>query len=370
MDSRRAYGNIGSLLFYLILSCIFFGRGLVGHLSDRMIVQGPDGGSFIFFLAWLPYAALGHLNPFVTHLVWPPDGFDLASVPFAPLGAIAVAPITLLAGPVPAYNLAMLISPALSAWAAFLLCRQICGRFWPSLVGGYAYGFSAYMLSHMLGHLYLVMAFFPPLAIHLVLRRMSGLITVRRFAILLALALMGQIGTSLEILAMATLFGGLAIALAWSLGDQSARTRITALGVPIACAYLRAAIVASPYLYYFFTSQTAGLSMTMVYLASTDTANLLVPSPVNLFGVSRIAALCGGLNIYEAGEYLGPVAIIVVYGYARSKWHEPRARLLIALFLITTITSLGPSIFVAGLGHVPIPGGCSRACHCLTRLSR
>jgi hypothetical protein len=95
--------------------------------------------------------------------------------------------------------------------------------------------------------------------------------------------------------------------------------------------------------------------MSQAYLASTDTANLIIPSSVNLFGWPGIAALCGGLNIYEAGEYLGPVAIVLVYGYARSKWHEPRARLLIALFLITAIASFGPTIFVTGLGHIPMP---------------
>ena len=36
--------------------------------------------------------------------------------------------------------------PAVSAWAAFLLCRHLAGRFWPSLIGGYLFGFSSYEL--------------------------------------------------------------------------------------------------------------------------------------------------------------------------------------------------------------------------------
>ncbi len=37
----------------------------------------------------------------------------------------------------------------LSAWAAFVLCRRITGRFWPALLGGAVYGFSSYEMNHM-----------------------------------------------------------------------------------------------------------------------------------------------------------------------------------------------------------------------------
>src|SRR5579863_144181 len=117
----RAYESVGALLVYVILSGLFFGRGLVGHFSDRLIGNGPDPGAVVFFLAWWPYALLNHLNPFVTHTIWAPDGFDLACTPFVPLAGIAAAPITLRAGPVAAYNASMLLAPALSAWTAFML---------------------------------------------------------------------------------------------------------------------------------------------------------------------------------------------------------------------------------------------------------
>ena len=137
MCGKRAYGSLVALVIYLLLSGLFFGRGLVGHLSDRMIGIGPDWGSAVFFLAWWPYAVLKHLNPFITHVIWAPDGFNLGCSNFDPLAGIALAPITLLAGPVAAYNIGMLIAPALSAWSAYILCRLISGRFWPALVGGY-----------------------------------------------------------------------------------------------------------------------------------------------------------------------------------------------------------------------------------------
>ena len=54
--------------------------------------------------------------------------------------------MTLLAGPIVAYNLAAVLMPALAAWTAYLLCRHVSGALWPSVVGGYVFGFSGYML--------------------------------------------------------------------------------------------------------------------------------------------------------------------------------------------------------------------------------
>ena len=50
--------------------------------------------------------------------------------------AVVLAPVTLLFGPVVAYNLAAVLLPALAAWTAFLLCQHVTGTFWPSVAGG------------------------------------------------------------------------------------------------------------------------------------------------------------------------------------------------------------------------------------------
>src|SRR5580692_11160976 len=103
---------------YLALSWVIFGRGLAGHFSDRLIGNGPDPALFTFFLSWWPYAALNGLNPFIAHVIWTPDGFNLAWSTFVPLAGIIAAPITQWIGVVPAYNASMLLCPALSALTA------------------------------------------------------------------------------------------------------------------------------------------------------------------------------------------------------------------------------------------------------------
>jgi hypothetical protein len=341
---------------YLALSWTIFGRSLAGHFSDRLIGLGPDPALFVFFLAWWHYVAINHLNPFMAHVIWAPNGFNLAWSTFVPLAGIFAAPITQWFGVVPAYNASMLLCPALSALTAFILCRRICARFWPALAGGYVFGFSAYMLSHMLGHLTLVMEFFPPLAVYLVMRRIEGDLSACRFTMLLALVLIGQIGSSLEILATMTIFGGVAILVRWYLSGRELRSRIVALGIPITCAYVIAALFASPYLYYFFVSGPPGMATNLATIGAATPANLAVPSPVNALGIWRwMRALSSGQNLYETSGYVGLPMLLLVWSLARSRWREARVKLAVVMLLIICVASFGPDLLVHG-GHVlPMP---------------
>ena len=77
----------------------------------------------------------------------------------APGPSLLVSPLTLAAGPVVSYNLLALLACPLAAWSAFLLCRHVTGRFAPSLLGGYLFGFSTYMLGHVGIHVNLELVF-------------------------------------------------------------------------------------------------------------------------------------------------------------------------------------------------------------------
>jgi hypothetical protein len=343
---------------YLALSMLFFGRGLIGHFSDRLIGAGSDPALFVFFLTWIPYAIVHHMNPFITHSIWTPHGFNLAWSTFVPLASLAMAPITLWTGPVPAYNLAMLLCPPLSALTAFLLCRKICGRFWPALAGGYVYGFSAYMLCHLLGHLTLVMAFFPPLAIYLVVCRLDGQIGALRCALLLALVLIGQIGSSIEMLAMMTVFGSIALTLDWSFGNHTARGLISSLAAPIASAYAIAAIAASPYLYYFFGGGTGPPEMAtdLARVGAVAPANLAIPSPVNALGIfGWTRALSAGQNVYETSAYIGLPMILLLWSVVRSHSHIRAMKLAIWMFAIVSVASFGTHLAVLGTYAILMP---------------
>jgi hypothetical protein len=131
---RRPCDRFGfaALAIYLVLALIIFGRGLACNPGGSFVGLTADPSVYMWFLVWWPYAIAHGLNPFVTDLVWAPGGFNLTWTTGIPLAGILAAPITTHWGPIVAYTVLCLLSPALAAWTAFHLCRRITARFWPS----------------------------------------------------------------------------------------------------------------------------------------------------------------------------------------------------------------------------------------------
>src|SRR5439155_17240562 len=164
-----------------------------------------------------PDAVLHGLNPVVTHAIWPPVGVDLAWATSVPGLALPLAPVTLLFGPVVAYDTAAVLLPALAAWTAFLLCRHVTRAILPSVVGGYLFGFSSYMLGQELGHLHMTSVFLVPLVALAVLRFVERATSRRRFAVELGLLLGAQFYLSTEVLFTVTVALVVAVAIARAL---------------------------------------------------------------------------------------------------------------------------------------------------------
>jgi hypothetical protein len=354
-DSKNSRNSRGWLAFtiYLTLSFLFFGRGLVGHRADRYIGIGPDPGSFIFFLEWWRYAIVHHLNPFLTKAVWAPSGANLALTAIIPFAGIVASPLTGYLGPLQTYNLIMLISPPMAAWAAFRLCRYLSSSTRAAFVGGYIFGFSPYLLGHMLGHPHVLMVFAIPLMLEVILRGANGRLTPWRLVLVLSLLLTVQFTTSLEILATATIFGSIAFAVAWWIAPQW-RKRLSDLIFPISCAYLTSAILVSPYLYYFFAFGRDPFPPGMSSFISVRPSGILFPPPTNLLGSSTIK-LCGGYNVFEAGSYLALPLLVVALAYFRRHWKQAHARLLLIMMAIIVIASFGPTLSHIGHRTIPMP---------------
>jgi hypothetical protein len=166
---RRALARrprLAALLIYLGFAAIVFGRAAAPHFTTIYLGDGIDQAFFIWCLVWWPYAIAHYLNPFVTKLIFAPVGFNLTWSTSIPLLSLLAFALTATLGPITTFNLLCVVCPALSAWTAFLLCHSLTGRLGPSILGGYIFGFSSYMLAQMFGgHLNLLAAFLIPLAL-------------------------------------------------------------------------------------------------------------------------------------------------------------------------------------------------------------
>jgi hypothetical protein len=335
----RKYG-LDVLLLYGLVSAAFFGRGLIGHLSDRYIGAGIDPGAMIWFLEWWHYAILHGVNPFHTQLVWAPGGYNLAAATIIPLVGVAAFPVTHFFGPTAAYNVLMLCGPALAAWTAFLLCRHLQLSRWPSLMGGYVFGFSPYMLSHMLGHTSLVMVFFVPLAVLIALRWLEGSLSAGRFILLMSIILIGQALCSLEVLATGTMISGIALTIAFALDCPGIQRRFLQTTAVFACSYAMAAVLLSPYLYYFFALGAPALPQGIEFVAAQP-LNMVIPPVTTLLGqFHSLSDLCRGNNIYEITEFVGIPILGILLSFAISRCAERPARFLVYVLAVIWLLSL------------------------------
>jgi hypothetical protein len=352
LSARSTYGPLAA---YLALSFAYFGLPVASHFGDDWVGKGTDPQIFVWSLAWWPHAILHWQNPVVTHAVWPPVGLDLTWASSVPALAAAFAPLTLTAGPVASYNAAMILAPALAAWTAYLLCRHVTRSSWPSLAGGYLFGFSSYELGHLLGHMNLSWVFLVPLATLVILRYVEGSLDARGLVFRLGPLLALQFLLSTELLFTLTL----ALLVSWITAAvlvPASRGRLVHLWRPLLAAYSVAALLTSPLLVYALAHfQRGSLNPPGDY--SADLLNVVIPTRLAAFDphlARRITAPFIG-NLAENGAYLGLPLLVIICWFAWQRRRRPTARLLVALLLLAVVAELGPYLRVRGASYAPLP---------------
>lgn len=353
--SRRPSG--AALGAYLVVSFFYLAVPVLPHPQRDLIGSGSDPDQFVWMLAWWPHAVLHGENPFVSHAVWSPQGANLAWDTSVPGLALLAAPVTLLGGPVLAYNVLAVLLPALAAWTGFLLCRHLTGSFWSSLAGGYLFGFSPYELGQSEGHLHLTSVFLVPLVALVLVRYAEDSLTGRRFVLALGALLALQIWFSTEVAFTVTLAIGVAL-LVGAILVAAARPRIRLLLPPLAGAYAVAAVLASPLLAYALLHLQRG-SHHHPGAWEADLLNLVVPTKLTALGWSWTTALSNRFkgNGSENGAYLGLAWLVILAWFAWSFRRVAAARFLVVLVVVGVVAELGVELDVRGHGYVGLPWG-------------
>ena len=187
-----------------------------------------------------------------------------------------------------------------------MLCRELTGRFWPSLVGGYLFGFSSFMLAESLAHLHLTLSFPVPWALLLAVRRFRGSISRRRYVGWLAVVLALQVLFSTEAALMLAVMSCAGAVAFLAFADAAARRRLAGLLAEAVAAGAIAAVLVAPYLYYAFKDVRPD-PIRSPYLFSGDALNLLIPTRVTRLGHQTFAPVADRFvaNAAESGLYVG-----------------------------------------------------------------
>ena len=348
---RSAWDSVWPLGLYAVLSFLLFGLPILDDPTGDIIAADEiDSSVFMWFYGWWPHALLNGLNPFVTGYQFVPEGFNLQWSTSMPLPSLLLSPVTLAFGPSATWNLIQLASPALSGWTAFLLCRHITGRVWPSVAAGYVFGFSPYMLVHLTGGPYLALVPLVPLLVLLVLRRIQDSISPRRFTVAMTAALTAQYLISIEVLATATVFGAVALVAAFLLYREH-RAALVATGKQLIVTYAATAVLVTPFLYYFFFGDQYPPGATYF---RADLASFVLPPNALAITKSHSPDDVFRGAVFEAYLGLPLIALILVFAWQyrrrRSTW------LLLVCLVVPAIAMLGEKLIVRGrLTDIPLP---------------
>lgn len=322
---------------------------LVTHPQWAQLGQGgTDPNFYVWALRWWPYA-IGHgLNPLHSAQVQVPAGADLAWVTTVPPLALIASPITVIFGPVVSFNLLAAVSLPASAWAAFVLCRRVTGKFWPALSGGAVFGFSNFEASHVVsGQLNPSFSLLLPLMAYLVVLWWDETISARLFTGLLALTMTAQFYLFLETFAQMTVMLAVALLAGYALCDRSRRPTVTRLGKLIGLAYLLAIAAGSPYLWSTLSHIPSGFSRSPAR-ASLDLLGLVAFSRHNVLGLTWLMRHGPPHTAWRVGGYVGIPLLVVAAVSAVFTWSRKITRFLTIMLLAVIVAALGPAVRADG----------------------
>jgi hypothetical protein len=362
--ARRVAAELGVVVAYLLASGLLYHR-VLGDLAGRATGWvSSDSSLFTWWLGWTWYA-LGHgLDPLTATAQNAPAGVDGMWNTGVPLLGVLLAPVTATAGPVLADNLAMVLGPAVSAYAAYRALAVLVGPRWIRALGGLVYGFSPFVIAHAwVGHVNLVWAVLPPALLWASVRVLAGRVADGRAArpwrdgALLGLAFAVQVGlytqtVALGAVALVVVAAVLAVSApraTWRHLPALARSlAAAAVVVAVLCAWPAWVLLRGP-------SRPRGPIRDAVTMGA-DAANLVVPSPLTAIRPGT-DALAAGMRAYpgEQGSYLG-VAMLVVFLAAVVLVRSRPVVLTAVVTVLLGVLSLGTSVAVLGRDTgVPLP---------------
>jgi hypothetical protein len=356
---QRSTRRVRLLVFglYLAVSLALTGWRWLADPTASCACQGTDPDAFMWMLAWWPFALSHAINPLFSHFVWYPVGVNVAKLTSIPALAIVVSPITELFGAQVSYNLITLASPALSAFTAYLLCRRICGREAPAVIGGFLFGFGAYEFPQLIGHPNLALVFVIPLMVLLALRRIDGEVTRRYYVLAMAALIFVQLGISSEVLTTAVMMGFAMLLVATVLSPRPIRRRIDGLVGETLVAGALAALIAAPFLYYALF-QGGMPSETIGEGYGLDLLNPVFPTITTWLGGGAFHALTMRFeegSFAESNGYLSLPIIVAFAWWAAKTDRRLLARLAVAGAVLAFVAALGAHLHVAGVETVPLP---------------
>jgi dolichyl-phosphate beta-glucosyltransferase len=134
---------------YLLIGVVLWWHAWSAGGSTHTLCACGDPALFLWFFQW-PATAVAHLhNPLYSTALFHPQGVNLLAQTSVLGITVPLIPVTWIFGPVAALNVASTLTPALSAFAAFVVLRRWVHWAPAAYLGGLFFGFSPFVLSSL-----------------------------------------------------------------------------------------------------------------------------------------------------------------------------------------------------------------------------
>jgi hypothetical protein len=326
--------------------------------TPRQVWIGETGDTvqFIWLARWLQYAWVNGDGWWLTTHANFPIGVNLMWQPTPVLPNLLVLPVTVLGGPVLAYNvLATLAIPA-AALGGYLACRRLVARQWAAAVGGLVFGLSPFLLTHLVaGHVYLDMTVVVALAF--VLLHEMFVRQVWRFWV--TGALLGALGaatlvTAEEFLAYDGVFGLLGLALLAALAPTHvtrARLWYAAKAAAVGIAVFTPLVAYPLYVQFRGPHRLTTSGLQPHDRAGNDLLNLITPTHQfgSTAGTGTVQHFVGWPS--EWCGYIGVPMLLLIALIAVAGWRHTAVRFATLLASLATVFGLGVLLHIDGQEH-------------------
>ncbi len=330
---------------YLALALVFWAHVWFGGSPAHAITCNcGDTVQQVWWLEWLPWAVTHGHSPFLTNAMWSRlGGVNVLSNTSWLAPAAVLSPVTLLFGPVASFNVANLLAPVLSGWAAFALAGRFSRLAGARIIAGGLYAFSPFVLRNtVLGHLDLTLTAYLPLLLLLGLRLLSREARPVRTGLLLGALTILEFFTSLEVLAIAAVTGGLC-----ALGAMACRPRVVMaarrqlLVAASVGATLTAAALAYPV--WFYLEGPRHIAGPFWPVASASASGIISAGP-NVFSSYASLRAVGYLGPQGPNvDYLGVGLLVAIVASSPLWWRRPSCVVIAGVGISTWFLEFVPA---------------------------
>ncbi len=347
------------IIIYLIGALYLMSRVLPDFSTaiPGMGIAIVDAWQNTWNLWWVRLALSQGRNPYFTDMLFAPDGMPLYLHTLNITNALITMPVNLIAGPLAAYNTALIIGLVLTGFATYLLAMYIIGHRGIACAAGALFTFGPFHVAKLYdGHLSWVTVFWIPFYLLCLLHALDS--GSRRWRILAGVVLAGATFTSYYYALFSFLFTGLLLLIRLPAAVREGRWRSEL--VSLALIGMIAGILVAPLLLpaiQEYRTQPEPLAIAPdsdpvwdreTFTYSADLVDLVFPSPFHpLWGEwanQQHAAMRYGWFWMIAPGY-GMLILAVIGVYTGGRRTRPWALMVALLWVLM----LGPELRVLGV---------------------